>query len=118
MHCCGATNSMNSIRRISMQDLQYMIPLRINVDQHQSVTVDGIPGVQVDQVDAAVSLDGHPVRDVLAELGIEKSWAVLEQMAKPRDFSWRRVKFVVADESPTLLPGQWRQRPQAYTYPP
>lgn len=58
------------------------------------------------------------MRDVLTELGIEKSMARLEEMAKPRGFSWRRMTFVVADESPTRLPGHWRQRPQDYTYPP
>jgi hypothetical protein len=87
------------------------------VGSHQGrVTVDGIPGVSFGLVDAVIHIEGQPLRDWFAELEIPKHWETIETMAKPRSYSWRKVRFVIGDESPTHFPGHWRQRPQDWTY--
>ncbi len=100
-----------------MHDLPSMSPLRITIDQHTgTVAVDGIPGVQVDTVEAVLTIEGQPVRDWLVELGLPKHWETLEAMATPRGYSKRWVRFVVGDESRTAFPGKWRQVPRLWRY--
>lgn len=101
-----------------MSDWPSMSPLRITIGQQGAVTVDGIAGVQVETVDATLTIEGQPVRDWRAELRLPKHFETLEGMAKPRGYSWRRVTFIVGDESPTYFPVNWREHPRSRTYAP
>lgn len=74
-------------------------------------SVEGMPGTPTLAIE-----ETRPVRDWLAELDIPKDWAKIEAMAQPRGLSARHLRFIVADESPTLLPGAIRLQPKQYLF--
>ncbi len=61
--------------------------------------------------------DVEPVRDWLAELELPKDWAKLETLAQPqRGMSTRRLRFILADESLTIMPGIQRFKPKQWVF--
>lgn len=98
--------------------LEYRSPIRLDVDPNTHTVKASIPGtnIRIDQLEALKQLPGVPIRDWLAELDIPKDWDKIEAMARPRGFGWRRLTFIIADESPLHFPGQPRLRPGTWTF--
>lgn len=76
------------------------------------VSVEGMP-----QLTAHTIKEKHPVRDWLAELSIPKDWNAIDQMAIPKGLSCRKLECILADSSPTRLPGNPRFDVNKWTYP-
>lgn len=84
-----------------------------------SRTADGTVGVASHPgVPTIVPEETELLRDWLAELDLPKDWPQLEALAQPRGLSRRRLRFIIADEGPTLFPGGRRLQPKRHLFYP
>lgn len=100
-----------------LQVLPHLSPFRVVPQPDGSFcTIDGDGRVTCDAVEAVEDDQPELIQDWQTILGLPHDEHALMELAKPRGFSSRRLKFIVGDEGPTRRKDGRPLRPQEWIY--